>query len=82
MQRKPVPNNKFNVLSSFLSHSVRQLLRVKIIPINLLVQALHPPQDFQNPTITTFKSPVKENNDSNKTCTYVHFISFHQSSFV
>jgi hypothetical protein len=33
-------------------------------------------------TITILTSSVKENNDSNKTCSYVHDLSLHKTSFV
>jgi hypothetical protein len=33
-------------------------------------------------TIATFENCVKQNNDSNKTCRYVHDILLYQSSFV
>jgi hypothetical protein len=34
------------------------------------------------PTIAITKGSVKENNDSHKTCMYVHDISLYQTSFV
>jgi hypothetical protein len=33
-------------------------------------------------TIVIFKNCVKQNNDSNKTCRYVHDLLLYQSSFV
>jgi hypothetical protein len=45
------------------------------------VQVLHPPQQFENPTIAIFKSSFKENNYLNNTCRYVHDLSFYQTLF-
>jgi hypothetical protein len=39
-----------------------------------MVQCLHPPEKFENPTII-LKSYIKENYDSNKTYRYVHDLS-------
>jgi hypothetical protein len=43
------------------------------------MQVLHLPQKFEHPTITIFKSFVKEYDGSNETCTYV-YISLYQTS--
>jgi hypothetical protein len=43
-----------------------------------LVQILHPPQWFENPTIDIFRRSVKENNYSNKTSRFVHDISLYK----
>jgi hypothetical protein len=43
---------------------------------------LHPPQEFANLTIAIFKSSIKGNIKSNKSCRSVHDLSLYQTLFV
>jgi hypothetical protein len=43
---------------------------------------LYPARKFERPTITIFKSSVKENNNSDPTCRCVHEPVLYQTSFV